>query len=114
MFMYKFKVSKKKINSTFTNYYLYELLSCKVSNQITFRSKNEKCNILVEGFRPFKRNITYVINFNNLNVSKTMRINSQNGSWSVYVDPCLIPSLNLIINKPNLHNATNGTITIKV
>lgn len=106
------KTNKIK-SSSFRNYYLSDLIAGQVSNQITFRSKNGKCNILVEGFRPYKRYITYTVNFNNSKLATTWRINTKAGSDPVGLEPCLIPSLNMLITKAGLKNhPLTGTITI--
>ncbi len=108
------KTNKIK-SSSFRNYYLSDLIAGQVSNQITFRSKNGKCNILVEGFRPYKRYISYTVNFNNSKLATTWRINTKAGSDPVGLEPCLIPGLNqLVLKAAQKHHSLKGTITIKV
>ena len=100
-------------NLIFKNFYMFDLLSGRVSNQITFRSKNGACHIMVEGFRPYKRHISYTVNFNNSKLATTWRINTKTGSDPVGLEPCLIPSLNMLITKAGLkHHPLTGTITI--
>ena len=111
---FKFKISKKEKNN-FKNYYLSDLVSGQVSNQITFRSKNGKCNILVEGFRPYKRYISYTVNFKDSKLATTWRINTKDSSTPVGLEPCLIPGLNqLVLKAAQKHHSLKGTITIKV
>jgi len=109
----KIRKTNKIKSSGFKNYYLSDLVSGQVSNQITYRSKNGKCHILVEGFRPYKRYISYTVNFNNSKLATTWRINTKSSSTPVGLEPCLIPGLNKLVLKAALkHRSHKGTITI--
>lgn len=113
--MQKIKIVQKQSSSRFTNYYLYDLLSGRVKNEVSWRTKisTRQCNILVTGSRAFKRGITYVVNFNKGKLANTWRVNTKSTSSPESLEPCLIPSLNkLVLKAAKKHRSFNGTITI--
>ena len=113
--MQKIKLINKQPSCLFKNFYLYDLLSGRVKREVSWRTKKttRRCNIQVTGFRPFKRGITYIVNFNNGKLADTWRVNTKSTSSPESLEPCLIPSLNqLVLKAAKKHRSFNGTITI--
>ena len=107
--------NKQKAIIKMKNEFLFNLVNKRASNQITIRSKNGRSNIMVQGFRPYRRNISYTINFKNQKLTNSWRTNTKTGSDSTRLEPELIPGLNMLISlAAQKHHTSRGTITITV